>query len=94
MNEPGFEKYLLEDDSIVSKTKGVRSRLNKGRMIERHFGLSLDEIVCDDDKTYKVLLRIKEEMKDINGTLSNALRKYYTFINDKAFPALSEYKES
>lgn len=94
MKETEFEKHLLEDDSIVSKTKGIRSRLNKGRMIERHFGVSLDEIVCDDDKTYKTLLRIKDEMKDINGTISNALRKYYTFTNGKTFPALSDYKES
>ena len=94
MRESDFEQYLLDDNGIVSKTKAVRSRLNKGRMIERHLGVSLDEIVNDDNKTYKALLRIKEEMKDVNGTLSNALRKYYMFINSKAFPALSEYKES
>ena len=92
MNESGFESYLLADEKIISKTKAVRSRINKARMIERHFDESLDIIVNDDNKTYSALLRIKNEMKDTNGTVSNALRKYYVFINGKAFPALSEYK--
>lgn len=92
MKEAEFESYLLSDEKIVSKIKAVRSRINKARMIERHFDESLDCIVCDDDKTYQTLLRIKEEMKDTNGTVSNALRKYYVFINSKAFPALSDYK--
>ena len=61
-------------------------------MIERHFNEPLDSIV-DDDKTYTALLRIKAEMKDTNGTISNALRKYYIFINGIKFPALSEYEE-
>jgi len=92
MKESEFEIYLLADAKIVSKTKAVRSRISKGKLIERHFDESLDSIVSDDDKTYKALLRIKAEMKDQNGTVSNALRKYYVFINGKAFPALSEYQ--
>ena len=92
MNEIKFESYLMADEKIVSKIKAVRSRINKARMIERHFDESLDNIVCEDNKTYKALLRIKAEMKDTNGTVSNALRKYYVFINGKAFPVLSEYE--
>ena len=94
MKELEFESYLLADENIVSKTKAVRSRISKGKLIERHFNESLDSIVSDDDKTYKALLRIKAEMKDQNGTVSNALRKYYDFINDKAFPVLSEFQNT
>ena len=93
MKELGFENYLLADEKIISKSKAVRSRINKARMIERHFNEPLDNIVADDDKTYTALLRIKAEMKDTNGTISNALRKYYVFINGIKFPALSEYEE-
>ena len=93
MKESEFESYLLADDKIISKTKAVRSRINKTRMIERHFNESLDNIVNDDEKTYKALLRIRAEMKDTNGTVSNALRKYYIFINNRMFPALSDYEK-
>jgi hypothetical protein len=91
MIEPEFENYLLADENIKSKEKAVRSRIAKARLIERHFDIALDEIVNDDDKTYQFLLRIKAELKDANGTVSNALRKYYIFKNGKSFPSLSEF---
>jgi len=94
MRESEFESYLLADKRIVSKDKAVRSRISKGKMIEKHFDESLDNIVNDDDKTYTTLLRIKAEMKDQNGTVSNALRKYYVFSNGKSFPSLSEYQST
>lgn len=92
MKETDFESYLLADEKIVSKTKAVRSRINKARMIERYFDTSLDSIVCDDETTYKALLKIKAEMKDTNGNISNSLRKYYVFINNRNFPTLAEYE--
>ena len=92
MREEQFENYLFEDKNIVSKVKAVRSRVNKARMIERHFNNSLDYIVSDDKRMYESLLKIKVEMKDTNGNLSNALRKYYHFANGVLFPALSNYK--
>ena len=94
MRESDFESYMLADKKIVSKDKAVRSRISKGKMIEKHFDESLDNIVNDDDKTYTTLLRIKAEMKDQNGTVSNALRKYYVFSNGKSFPSLSEYQST
>jgi hypothetical protein len=93
LKELEFESHLLADENIISKTKAVRSRINKARMIERHFDESLDDIVQDDDMTYKALRRIKTEMKDTNGVISNALRKYYAFINNRSFPALFEYEQ-
>jgi len=92
MTEVEFERFLLADENIKSKEKALRSRMAKARLIERHFGKSLDEIVADDEMTYKTLIRIKAELKDTNGTISNALRKYYVFKNDRAFPVLSEYE--
>lgn len=62
-------------------------------MIEQHFELSLDNIVNNDDVMYEILLRIKAEMKDTNGNISNSLRKYYIFVNSKNFPTLSNYKK-
>lgn len=91
MREAEFEKYLIGDDAIISKTKAVASRMSRARAIERHFNKSLDSIVSDDEQTYIVLLQIKAKMNDHNGNLSNALRKYYIFANGKSFPSLSEY---
>ena len=93
MRESDFEDLLIKDTNIVSKTKAVRSRINKGRMIERHFDISLDIIVEDDDMMYQTLIRIKNEMKDTNGNISNALRKYYQFANSSVFPTLSTYRD-
>lgn len=93
MREEEFENYLLEDENIVSKVKAVRSRVNKARMIELHFDTSLDYIVSDDKRMYESLLKIKAEMNDINGNISNALRKYYHFTNGVSFPSLSSYEK-
>ena len=92
MRETEFENFLLSDDNIKSKEKALRSRIDKARLIERHFGIPLDDIVTDDEMTFSILTRIKAELKDTNGTISNALRKYYVFSNGKQFPALSEYE--
>ena len=92
MREKEFEDFLINDSNIVSKTNAIRSRINKGRMIERHFDTSLDIIVSNDDTMYKTLIRIRNEMKDTNGNISNSLRKYYKFANQKEFPTLKAYK--
>lgn len=94
MRESDFETYLTEDGNIKSKTKAVNSRLSKARLIERQFDICLDTIVSDDEKMFETLVRIKQEMKDTNGNVSNALRKYYEFSNGKRFPTLAEYKNT
>lgn len=93
MREKEFEDFLIADINIISKTKAVRSRINKGRMIERHFEKSLDIIVSDNHIMYETLIRIKDEMKDTNGNISNALRKYYLFANKSIFPTIDIYKK-
>ncbi|WP_333657145.1 hypothetical protein [Tissierella praeacuta] len=93
MREKEFEDFLINDSNIVSKTNAIRSRITKGRMVERHFDISLDIIVSDDSMMYQTLIRIRNEMKDTNGNISNALRKYYQFANGSVFPTLSTYKD-
>jgi hypothetical protein len=92
MRETEFKNFLNTDSNIDSKIKAVRSRVSKARMVERHFNISLDAIVNDNDKMYDMLVRIKQEMKDTNGNISNALRKYYQFTNGRVFPVLSQYQ--
>ena len=50
MSESEYESFLSANSNIVSKTKVVRSRVTKDRMVERHFISSLDAIVNDDGK--------------------------------------------
>jgi len=69
MREKKFAESLINDRNIVSRTKAVRSKINKCKMTQRHFEGSLDLIVNDDDITYRTLVRIKEEMKDTNGNI-------------------------
>lgn len=94
MREEQFEQHLLRDPEIKSKEKAVRSRLSKARMIENHLNTSLDYVVSDDNKMYETLLKIKEDLNDNNGSISNALRKYYYFANGKAFPTISNYEKA
>lgn len=93
MRESDFQSFLTEDGNIKSKTKAVNSRLSKARLVERHFDICLDTIVSDDEKMFDTLVRIKQEMKDTNGNVSNALRKYYAFSNGKRFPTLADYRK-
>lgn len=92
MRKTEFENFLNANSKIVSKTKAVRSRINKARMVERHFNISLDAIVSDNDKMYNILVRIKQEIKDTNGNISNALRKYYQFVNGRVFQLFHNIK--
>lgn len=93
MREEEFEKFLVEDSKIESKDKAVRSRLSKARKVEVEFHVNLDEIVRDDEKMYETLKRIKRELIDSNGSIQNALRKYYIFINQNEFPTLNQYEK-
>ena len=92
MREKEFKEFLHKDDAIKSKNKTIASRISKARQIERELSVSLDDVVASDCATYELLLRIKHEMKDTNGNVSNALRKYYEFSNGRRFPTLAEYK--
>lgn len=92
MREAGFKKYLDADANITSKDKAVRSRMTKAKKIEQHFNVSLDSVVADDNNMFNILCRIKKELNDTNGTISNALRKYYKFANEREFPKLSDYR--
>lgn len=92
MRENEFILFLNADANIISKSNTIKSRVNKAKMIERHFNQSLEELVSDDKIMYEALLKIKREMKDKNGTVTNALRKYYQFQNNCLFPTLKDYE--
>ncbi|ADU28473.1 hypothetical protein [Evansella cellulosilytica] len=93
MREEEFERYLVSDSMIASKDKAVRSRLSKARKIEVEFRVNLDEIVREDERMYETLKRIKREFTDSNGSIQNALRKYYIFVNKTKFPSLNQYEK-
>lgn len=93
MNITGFEKFLTQQNSITSKTKAVQSRIAKASKVERDLKVDLDDIVKDDESTYNLLLRIRNEMNEQRGNYQNAVRKYYEYQNGKRFPQLQRFKK-
>jgi len=92
MNITGFESFLIQQSSITSKTKAVQSRVAKASKVERDLKIDLDVIVKDDQLTHEILLRIQNEMNELNGVYQNAVRKYYEYLNGKKFPQLRHFK--
>ncbi len=92
MREKEFRLFLEHNPDISSKKKAVNTRISKGNSVEEKYSISLDSIVSDDVLMYKNLLKINEDFNNKNGGYSNALRKYYLFINGKEFPQLNDYK--
>ena len=93
MRQTEFECFLIESEAIQSKKKAVASRIAKALKVERDLRVNLDNIVSDDDKTYELLLKIRENMNEMNGVYQNAVRKYYLFANGKEFPRLNHYEK-
>jgi hypothetical protein len=94
MREEQFTRFLEEDSNIESKTKAVNSRLSRARRVEDTFNVNLDEVVKNDQTTYELLKKIRTTL-DLNtqGNHGNAVRKYYTFVNQKKFPTLASYEQ-
>lgn len=92
MNITGFENFLTQQTSITSKTKAVQSRVAKASKVERDLKVDLDDIVKDDQLTYELLLRVQNEMNELNGVYQNAVRKYYEYRTGKKFPQLRHFK--
>lgn len=93
MREDLFLKFLEQDTNITSKTKAVNSRMSKARKVEDAFGIDLDNIVVDDERMYLLLIKIQKELNETNGTIQNAVRKYYLFVNGRVFPNLASYEK-
>ncbi|MCP2034138.1 hypothetical protein L1279_001121 [Planomicrobium sp. HSC-17F08] len=93
MRHSEFERFLVESEGIQSKKKAVVSRIAKALKVERDLKVNLDNIVSDDDKTYELLLKIRENMNEANGVYQNSVRKYYLFKNGKEFPRLNHYEK-
>lgn len=94
MREEDFRRFLIKCDSIESKSKAVSTRVSKASAVERKIGVNLDVIVKDDELVFTLLVRIQQEMRDLNGGYQNAVRKYYTFVNGKEFPRIRNYVHS
>lgn len=94
LRQNDFERFLIESAAIQSKEKAVASRIAKALKVERDLKVNLDNIVTDDDKTYELLTKIRENMNEVNGVYQNSVRKYYLFINGKEFPKMNIYKQS
>lgn len=94
LRQNDFERFLIESEAIQSKEKAVASRIAKALKVERDLKVNLDNIVTDDDKTYELLTKIRENMNEVNGVYQNSVRKYYLFINGKEFPKMNIYKQS
>lgn len=92
MRQAEFERFLIESDAIQSKKKAVVSRIAKALKVERDLKVNLDHIVSDD-KTYELLLKVRDNMNEVNGVYQNSVRKYYLFVNGKEFPRLNHYEK-
>ena len=92
MKEDLFKTFLIAQESITSKIKGVNSRMSKARSIEKKFNVNLDEVATSDNKTFLLLLNIKVKFGDKNGSYQNSARYYYLFKNGRRFPSLDDYK--
>ena len=94
MRELEFERFLVESVVIHSKEKAVISRVAKALKVERDLKVNLDNIVSNDEETYQLLLRIREQMNELNGVYQNSVRKYYLFVNNREFPRLKLYEKN
>ena len=94
MRQIEFERFLVDSVDIKSKKKAVISRVAKALKVERDLKVNLDSIVSDDEKTYKLLLQIREQMNELNGVYQNSVRKYYLFVNGKEFPRITSYEKN
>jgi hypothetical protein len=89
--ESDFTRFLMQEKSITSPN-AISSRMSKARTAEGILGKDLDIIVSDDDLMYDSLIALKPHEDPAHAPLSNALRKYYKFINGKEFPQLRYYR--
>ena len=92
MRKTEFTRFLEQDNAITSKEKAVGSRISKAKCVEEKFDVNLDYVVKDDNKMFDLLMKIKNELSDSNGAKQNAVRKYYTFVNNSVFPSLINYQ--
>ncbi len=90
VKEQEFERFLMQEKSI-SSLKAVASRMSKARRAAEILGKKLDIVVADDDLMYDSLTVLRSHEDPSHAPLSNALRKYYKFINGKEFLQLRYY---
>ncbi|MEH7114605.1 hypothetical protein V7124_19895 [Neobacillus niacini] len=95
MREIDFKNYLVQSEQIQSKVKSVASKVSKALIVERELKVDLDLIVKNDEKMYKLLIRVQEELNDkvYHQVYQNAVRKYYLFVNGIQFPKMKDFEK-
>ncbi len=88
MDSIQFRKFLEEQD--VSRNT-IDSIINWVIESERFLNKQFDEIVANDDETYKALYALKQIDKAFGLSTQYSLRKYYEYVNGKKFPKLNRY---
>ena len=88
MEEIRFKHFLEEQGATPN---GVKSRISKGKRIERELGVDLDSLVASDEKMFEALSRVLP-FEDKRNNMQNVLRKYYIFKHGKEFPKKNDYR--
>ena len=86
MQETRFIEFLRENDLTEN---GIKSRVSKGKRIERELNDDLDDLVSSDETMYNSLCRVLS-FEDKHNNMQNVLRKYYEFKNGRKFPRKSD----
>ena len=81
----------MKKDPAITGQSAVAYRMSKARKAEEILKMSLDIVVSDDDIMYESLLELQSHENPAHNPMQNAVRKYYIFINGKAFPQMRHY---
>lgn len=90
MIKEGFRTFL-ENDPKIRSSRAISSRMSKAIRAEQILGMSLDEVVADDDVMYDALISLQAHEDPLHNPMQNAVRKYYIFKNNREFPQLKNY---
>jgi len=90
MDEARLRRALECGEKALSE-KAVASRLSRARKAEEILGTDLDEVVADDDMMFRALVFLRDDEREHNGNLQNAVRWYYRSVNGRRFPRLGDY---
>ena len=91
MNESKLRR-VLEEGGEEHTEKAINSRVSRAVRAEDALGMDLDYVVSDDERMYRVLIKLRDSGLNRTDNLMNALRWYYRAINGKAFPRLTAYE--
>ena len=85
MDTAEFRKNL-ENDKDIKSEKAIKSRVSRLHNIEVKFNVIVDEAIKNDESMVIALSIIKNSGVTRPDNYTNALRKYYLYVNGKKFP--------